>query len=232
MAIFKTLFKKKAPPPPRLYNGMPATVLNEEGARIFSGRLRIMDDDVLEVRAAENAPPVPPPVYRQRVKVRLSPGGGEAVTLNGVILGSGLRVWRIERQRRAAARSSTLYVPNNRDAFRQNTGIEGQILTPLGQVLPCEVRDISAAGAQVATSRLFQLNTRFRLEVTLLPDEAPFYLDCQIRRTQVKPGSASFSKKYRYGCQFLDVPTREQERLLRILFILERNSARGWEDSL
>lgn len=223
MAIFfKSRSKKNAAP--KLYNGMPATVLNEEGTPVFSGRLRILEDGALEVRAAEDAPLVPPPVYRQQVKLRLTPEEGGTISLRGEILGSGLRVWRIQRQGHAPARSSSIPAVNNRAAFRQNAGIGGLLLLPLGEVLPCEVEDISADGAQVATSRLFQLNSRFRLQVNLLSGEEPFFLDCQIRRTQVKPGNTSFSKKYIYGCQFFNVPPREQQRLLRVLFDLERRA--------
>lgn len=232
MAIFKSLFQKKAPAPPRLYNGMSAEVLNDEGTRVFSGRLRIMDDDVLEVRAPEGTPPVPPPAYRQEVKVRLHSQGGERVSLNGVVLASGLWVWRIGRQGRGTAQSSPSSVPNHRDAFRQNTGIDGRLLISSGQAFPCKVLDISAAGAQIAASRLFQLNSNFRLEVTLLPSEAPFSLDCHVRRIQVNSKNTSFSKKYLYGCQFFDVPAREQERLLRVLFVLERNTFRAREETL
>jgi hypothetical protein len=62
------------------------------------------------------------------------------------------------------------------------------------------VQDVSAVGAQVTTSKLFQLETFLHLEVTLLTGEAPFSLNCQVKRVQVQSKPGSFSKKYVYGC--------------------------------
>ena len=70
MAIFKSLFQKRAPAPPRLRSGMRVEVLNSEGVRIFPGRLRVLEDGILEVRMEEAELPPPPPVYNQEVKIR------------------------------------------------------------------------------------------------------------------------------------------------------------------
>ena len=226
MAIFKSLFQKRAPAPPRLRSGMRVEVLNPEGVRIFPGRLRVLEDGILEVRMEEAELPPPPPVYNQEVKIRAVQENGGSFTLNGNVLASGLRVWRIERWKPVPP------PPNLRDAFRQNTGIEGRLRTPAGQTLPCKVQDVSAVGAQVITSKLFQLEAALRLEITLLPDEPPFSLNCQVKRIQVQSRPGSFSKKYLYGCQFFEVPPREQERLLRVIFALERNTYRYREETL
>lgn len=225
MAIFNG-FQKKAPP--RLQNGMRAEVLDMAGARIFSGRLRILDEGVLEVRAAENAPLSPPPTYHQEVRVRSFTEDGETISLNGIILGSGLRVWRIEWRRRRPAPSSF----NQRNTFRQHANIEGRLRTPTGQVISCKVQNVSAEGVQISAPRLFQLGSSLYLEVTLLPNEPPFSLSCQVKRVQVPPRQESPSKKYLYGCQLVDLSPREQERLLRTIFILERNAYRFREENL
>lgn len=226
MAIFKSLFQKNPPAPLRLQNGMRVEVLSAEGTPIFSGRLRVLEDGILEVRAPEEAYPPPPPVYNQEVKIRGVQENGAAFTLDGNVLASGLRVWRVERWKPIPP------PPNLRDAFRQNTGTEGRLRTPTGQMVSCKVHDVSATGAQIVTSKLFQLETPLRLEITLLPDEPPFSLNCQVKRIQVQSKPGSFSKKYLYGCQFFEVPPREQERLLRVIFTLERNTYRYREETL
>lgn len=226
MAFFKSLFRKKSPGPPTLRSGMQAEVLDPSGSRIFRGSLRVLEDGLLEVRTEEGDPPHPPPTYNQEVRLRISQESGGAFTLNGTALAGGLRVWRIEKQKPAPS------APNLRDAFRQNAGIEGRLHTPTGQVIPCKVLDVSAGGVQITASKLFQLDAVLHLEVILLSDEPPFSLHCRVRRIRVLSNKGSFSKKYQYGCQFLDVPLREQERLLRVIFTLERNTCRHREKTL
>ncbi len=225
MAFFKSLFQAKAPAPPRLRSGMRVEVLDSDGALLFPGRLRVLEDGVLEVRADEGTYPASP-VYDQPVKLRGSREDGGTFTVSGNVIASGLCVWRIEKWKPIPP------PPNQRDAFRQNTGVEGRLRTPTGQVISCKVQDVSAVGAQVTTSKLFQLETFLHLEVTLLTSEAPFSLNCQVKRVQVQSKPGSFSKKYVYGCQFSDVPPREQERLLRAIFTLERNTYRYREGTL
>ena len=225
MAFFKSLFQAKAPAPPRLRSGMRVEVLDSDGALLFPGRLRVLEDGILEVRADEGTYPASP-VYDQPVKLRGSREDGGTFTVSGNVIASGLRVWRIEKWKPIPP------PPNQRDAFRQNTGVEGRLRTPTGQVISCKVQDVSAVGAQVTTSKLFQLETFLHLEVTLLTSEAPVSLNCQVKRVQVQSKPGSFSKKYVYGCQFVEVPPREQERLLRAIFTLERNTYRYREGTL
>lgn len=225
MAFFKSPFQKKGPAPIRLHSGMSLEVLDDNGTHIFTGRLRVLDDDLLELRVGEGIF-LPPPVYNQPVKLRGVRESGESFTLNGSVVASGLHVWRIERWRPAPPR------PDHRDAFRQNAGIEGQLRTPTGQLLPCKVQNVSAVGAQILASKLFQLEAILHLETSLLPNDPPFSLDCQVKRIQVLSRRGSFSKRYLYGCQFTNVPTREQERLLRSIFTLERNSYHYREETL
>ena len=179
MAFFKSLFQAKAPAPPRLRSGMRVEVLDSDGALLFPGRLRVLEDGILEVRADEGTYPASP-VYDQPVKLRGSREDGGTFTVSGNVIASGLRVWRIEKWKPIPP------PPNQRDAFRQNTGVEGRLRTPTGQVISCKVQDVSAVGAQVTTSKLFQLETFLHLEVTLLTSEAPFSLNCQVKRVQVQ----------------------------------------------
>ena len=58
MAFFKSLFQAKAPAPPRLRSGMRVEVLDSDGALLFPGRLRVLEDGILEVRRTRG--PTPP----------------------------------------------------------------------------------------------------------------------------------------------------------------------------
>lgn len=226
MSLFKSLFKKKEPAPAvspddlcELYNGMKVEVLTPANALIFVGRIRLLSENQVDV-LGETGGFLPRGLYNQRVKLRCFQRDGDTFTLNGTVGPNDPKFWRIEKLQ-------SLQSGENRNFFRQNTGSDGQVLTPGGQKYPCKVLDVSAGGARVLTSKLFQLETTFQLEVSLLPEEEPFTLTCLVKRTAVRAQTGSPMKKFEYGCQFVEVPPRVQERLLQAVFTLQRRTLRA-----
>ena len=226
MAFFKSLFKKEEPvssvPPddfPDLYSGMKVEVLTPANALIFVGRIRLLTGNQVDV-LGETGGFLPRALYNQRVKLRCFQRDGGTFTLNGTVGPNDPKFWRIEKLQ-------SLQSSENRSFFRQNIGVEGQIVSSSGQKFPCKVLDVSAGGARVLTSKLFQLESAFQLEASFLPTEEPFTLTCQVRRTSVRAQTASPMKKFEYGCQFVDVSPREQERLLQVVFTLQRKALRA-----
>lgn len=226
MAFFKSLFKKEEPvssvPPDDfsdLYSGMKVEVLTPANALIFVGRIRLLTGNQVDV-LGETGGFLPRALYNQRVKLRCFQRDGGTFTLNGTVGPNDPKFWRIEKLQ-------SLQSSENRSFFRQNIGVEGQIVSSSGQKFPCKVLDVSAGGARVLTSKLFQLESTFQLEASFLPTEEPFTLTCQVRRTSVRAQTASPMKKFEYGCQFVDVSPREQERLLQVIFTLQRKALRA-----
>lgn len=226
MAFFKSLFKKEEPvssvPPDDfsdLYSGMKVEVLTPANALIFVGRIRLLTGNQVDV-LGETGGFLPRALYNQRVKLRCFQRDGGTFTLNGTVGPNDPKFWRIEKLQ-------SLQSSENRSFFRQNIGVEGQIVSSSGQKFPCKVLDVSAGGARVLTSKLFQLESTFQLEASFLPTEEPFTLTCQVRRTSVRAQTASPMKKFEYGCQFVDVSPREQERLLQVVFTLQRKALRA-----
>lgn len=231
MGFFKSLLKKAQPEPaapefledfPDLHNGMKVEVLTPANVLIFVGRLRILGNDLLEIRG-ESGGYLPRGVYNQPVKLRAFPREGDPFTLDGKVGANGHDFWRIEKLR---------YLQNNenRSFFRQTAGAEGwvhPVTSAKGQRFPCTVLDISAGGARVVSEKLFELNGTFQLEVSFLPGETPFLITCQVKRVQVRSKPGAPTKKFEYGCQFSDVPPREQERLLQSIFTLQRKALRA-----
>lgn len=226
MAFFKSLFKKEEPasaaPPdgfPDLYNGMKAEVLTPANALIFVGRIRLLPGNQVDV-LGETGGFLPRALYNQRVKLRCFQRDGDTFTLNGTVGPNDPKFWRIEKLQ-------SLQSSENRSFFRQNIGTDGQIVTASGQKFPCKVLDVSAGGARVLTSKLLQLESAFQLEASLLPTEEPFTLTCRIKRTSVRAQTASPMNKFEYGCQFVEVPPRVQERLFQVVFTLQRKALRA-----
>lgn len=233
MAFFKSLLKKDPPAPvpeapasldfPELYSGMTVEVLTPTNVLIFVGKLRVLGNETLEVRKADGGF-LPRAIYNQQVKLQGIQKNGQSFTINGAVGPNAPHFWRIERLR-------TLQRYENRNFFRQPIGCDGWVYPTIassqGQRFPCKVLDISGGGARVVTSKLFQLDVSFQLEVSLLPEEEPFTLTCKVKRIlpHSKPGSPG--RKFEYGCQFTDVPPRERDRLVQAVFTLQRKTIRA-----
>ena len=222
MAFLKSILKKDAPAAqepgfPELYSGMKVEVLTPTNVLIFVGRLRVLNHEALEIRE-ESGGFLPRAVYNQQVKIQGIQKNGQSFAIHGSVGPNAPTFWRIERLR-------VLQSHENRNFFRQTVGVDGwvyPVTTSQGQRFSCKVLDISAGGARIVTQKLFQLDVSFQLEVSLFPEEAPFELTCKVKRiiAHSKPGSPG--RKFEYGCQFVDTPPREQERLVQAVFTLQR----------
>lgn len=229
MAFFKSLFKKEELPPaippddfPELYSGMKVEVLTPANALLFVGRLRLSGSSQVDV-LGESGGFLPRVLYNQPVKLRCFQKDGDTLTLNGTIGPNDPKFWRIEHLQ-------SLQNSENRNFFRQNAGVEGTVRSESGQRYACKVLDIGGGGARVLTEKLFQLESTFQLETALLSTEEPFTFTCRVRRVIVRAQTASPMKKYEYGCQFVEVPPREQERLLQAIFTLQRKVLKSRRD--
>ena len=208
-----------------LYNGMKAEVLTEANSLIFVANLDRLSGTSAELHA-ESEGVLPQTVYNRPVKLRCFRRDGETLTLTGKVTQNNSQFWRVEGLK---------YVHNseNRNFFRQNTGVDGFIAPEKGSSAlksPCKILDISAGGARVRTERLFAKGAVFRMETTLLPEEPTFYMTCKVVRVNVASPPTRTTPKYEYGCQFTGLPKREEERLLQAIFILQRRILQARRD--
>lgn len=228
MGLFSVFRKEpKAPPPeddfPELQNGMRVEVLTPTEVELFTGRIRLLESEVVEVRALDGGF-VPRAVYGQQVRIRGTLEDGRGFVLEGSVGPNAPDFWRIERLRPPRTNQ-------HREDFRQHVGAEGVVCPSeqfRGQKQPCRILDMSASGGRVITRAIFKEEGTFYLRVALLPRETPFVLTCLVKRVDVltKPGSPT--RKFEYGCQFIDMPEQERERLIQSIFELQRKSIRRW----
>ena len=57
-------------------------------------------------------------------------------------------------------------------------------------------------------------------EIKFYPDHPPFALRCKVLRANEQEG------KYFHGCRFIDINPKEQERMVREIFLLQRDEIR------
>lgn len=230
MGLFSVFRKKPEAPPsedgfPELYTGMRVEVLTPTGVPLFTGILRVLDSQALEVQSATGEY-LPRAIYGQPVRLQGLQENGRSFTLDGSVGPSAPDFWRIERLR-------TLRTQQSREHYRQSAGANGRICPSesfRGRVDSCKVLDISANGARVVTKALYKPGDTFYLEAALLPEEPSFSIPCLVKRTQThsKPGSSV--RTFEYGCQFAGLPVREQERLTRAIFTLQRKDLKVRRD--
>lgn len=228
MAFFKSWKKEPPPPPPpgtsdyeELYDGMRAEVLTPAGEQLCTGRIRLHAGDKLDI-LADPGDYLPRAKYNQPVTLRCVPREGKPFSLIGVVGPNDRKFWRVEKLQYPQA-------PENRNFFRQSIDAEGHLRAAGGPRFPCKLMDISAGGVRVVSEKLFQLDSVVQLETTLLPTEDPFSIDCLIKRIKVRPQASANVKKFEYGCQFVDIPPSVQQRLLQVIYILQKRARQSEE---
>ena len=85
----------------------------------------------------------------------------------------------------------------------------------------CAVVNISSGGMLFCCDRRFPVNAMVQLgEIRFYPDHPPFVLRCKILRVTEQDG------RYFHGCCFVDLHGKEQDRMVREIFLLQRDEIR------
>lgn len=199
---------------PKLYSGMRVEVLTPENHLLFVGRLELLGGGVLELRR-DTDDPLPQVIYNSKVKLRGFQKDSQAFSLNGTVGKTSADFWQVEKL-------EILQSQDSRNFFRQSTDVEAQVM-PSGryrgvdQGAECKVLDVSAGGVRIQTKSVFEKGDFFQLEASFLPEEEPFSVTCRVLRAAERGEG-----KFEYGCEFQAMSEREQQRLLRAIFTMQR----------
>lgn len=193
-------------------SGTLVEVLSLENHLLFVATVRIIDKDHIELRE-ETDQYVPQVEYNQKVKVRAFRSSERVLALYGQVCGSSASFWRLDRL-------EAIKTPEKRDFFRQNIRLEAQIRGMQdSKSQSCRLLDISAGGALVRCQEHFQAGQLVRLiGVHLTPGEDAFNFTCRIQR--VLPGESYTD----YGCRFVQLDSKDEDRLMRAILILQRKA--------
>lgn len=212
-----------------LPEGLRLEVLKQSGELIFVASLEWAKKGTYQV-INETGDLVPPVEYGSTVKLR-GRYNDEAIFVEGKIVGSTEKMWRIEQTR-------VVRGADQRAFFRQNSKVGVMIAcgndlrgdacgekTPRGKYFPGIIMNLSAGGAQIVTRAEFEKTDWISvIDAVLVPDEEPFTFLCAIRRKSV---SEEDENAFVYGCEFLDMGSAEQDRLIKSILMLQRKEIRS-----
>lgn len=212
--------------------GMRLEMLSEENQTLlYKGVISKTDDECIWVSHADGNE-VPPVVYNSRVRLKGYKKGDHILMLCGTVFGSSPLFWKI-------GQISEFSIFNKRENYRHPVAIvttarrlpqepgespaeeePGDEYVAVGTER-CAVVNISGGGVLFCCDHRFPVNANVQLgEIKLYPDHPPFTLRCKVLRVNEQEG------RYFHGCRFIDINTKEQERMVREIFLLQRDEIR------
>lgn len=197
-----------------LYSGMRVEVTSDDGRMFQVARLTGLRGDRAQLKPATEGGLLT--TLEEPVLVTLrgySSKEKKAVILKCTVRSSGKNVWQAEHL--VLVKRS-----NDRVFFRMGTSLVGK-LAPLGQPnIPaenCRLLNISVGGACISTGIRHNIGDKFLLWSKLTPDSEPIQAACQIVRINERRYGS-----FEYGCRFLNLSEAEEERILQIIFDMQR----------
>lgn len=201
--------------------GMTVEVLTMEDHLAFVGKVDSVLGGAVILRDAKGND-LPRVTYNQELKLRYIKGQDAAV-LQGKICGSTDQFWKLDRLK-------SKFFKEQRAFFRQriNTSVLAKCFrrTSRGvlskESVPCQVLDVSAGGLLLTSTGSFEVGERLYIAgVRLVPSVDAFNFNCVVRRV---------GAGHRYGCRFEALSGKEQDNLLRAIFIVQREELRGQKE--
>ena len=199
---------------PELKQGMQVDVLSMDNHLLFSAALENPTREALELRRVSGGS-LPQVMGNNKIKMRGKQENEKLFFLSGEVVKSDWDHWQVEKL-------EILETLDSRAFFRQKADLEAKAM--LGaeyytgeKYVPCKVLDISGGGARLRTRDVYRAGDLILLEFKPVPNEPEFSIACRVRRAEQKG-----PEKWEYGCQFLSLVGQEQERLMRVIFDLQR----------
>ena len=205
--------------------GMLLEVLTVDNEVLFRARVTSFDGDSMSI-VNDLGGEMPPVLYNTEFKLRGHLSDSQTAVYHGTICGSNREMWKLDQL-------VNWFTWERRDFFRQNISVEAQVKrlrsvhdkegdTPLvGPIVKCKLLDVSGGGVLVACNEDYERGDELRVsKAVIIPGTDPFSFRCRVRRVE----QARYTKLY--GCQFMDLQPGEQDRLIRAIFLLQREEAK------
>lgn len=205
-------------------SGMTVEVLTPDNKLTFLGKIGEVESAMLQIVGARGEE-LPPVLYNEKVKLRAFGSGGRTIVFFGQVCGSSDKAWWVDR----------LYCMNHeerREYFRQSISVSAQALHAnsifqpeysMGgrkdiQPQPCQLVDISLGGLLMVSKETYQQGDWLLVTgASIVSELETFSFTCRVVRViQDEQG------RTRYGCQFVGLTPKEEDRLLQAILLAQR----------
>ena len=203
--------------------GMLVEVLTSDNYLAFLGRVDSIKDGAVVLRD-KRGDELPQVMYNREMRLSFK-REGETTMLRGKICGCSGELWKLDQL-------ESMFTKDQRTAFRQSisTSVPAKChrrRPPRGEPekagIDCHVVDVSSGGLMFSSGETYVAGERLALKgVRLAESMDPFNFYCQVRRV----GTPDEDGIARYGCQFEPMSERDQDRLLRAIFTIQREEIR------
>lgn len=197
-----------------VYSGMRVEVTSDDGRMFLIAALTGLRGDRAQLRPAPGGSLLA--ALEEPVLVTLrgySSKEKKAVIMKCTVRSGGNNFWQAEHL-------SLIKRSNDRAFFRMGTSVAGK-LAPLGQMdspaEECRLLNISVGGACIGSGVRHDIGDKFLLWAKLTANSEPIEVVCQILRINERRHGS-----FEYGCRFLDLSDGEEERILQIIFSMQR----------
>ena len=202
---------------------MLVEVMTSDNYLAFLGRVDSIKDGAVILRD-NRGNELPQVMYNREMRLSFK-RDGETTMLRGKVRGCSDEIWKMDQLERMFAR-------DQRASFRQSTSTSIQAKChrcslrgePEKTGTDCHVIDVSSGGLMFSSRETYEKGDRLALKgVRLAETMDPFNFSCRVRRVgELEEDGVT----RRYGCQFEPMPGREQDRLLRAIFTIQREQIR------
>ena len=202
---------------------MLVEVMTSDNYLAFLGRVDSIRDGAVILRD-NRGNELPQVMYNREMRLSFK-REGETTMLRGKICGCSAEIWKLDQL-------ESMFTKDQRSSFRQSvsTSIPAKCHRRSWRGEPektgtdCHVIDVSSGGLMFSSGESYEKGDRLALKgVWLVESMDPFNFNCQVRRVG---GLEEDGVTRHYGCQFEPMPGREQDRLLRAIFTVQREQIR------
>lgn len=192
-----------------IYSGMRVEVTTDNGNLLFVAKLLGLRDNKAELHQYSELE-IPEQEEPLHVQIRgYNDHNQKAVYMAGIITPGAKNVWQVEEL--TVSRTG-----NDRAFFRLNTDLNATATMFSGLEIgekPCKMLDISVGGARIRSECRYHEGDQFLLKVQLMEDVPESAMYCQVLRIIEKD-----NQKFEYGCKFLELTEKDQEKILQNIF--------------
>jgi len=185
---------------------------------LFIAVVEKVGDGFIQI-ASSKGDELPPVIFNSTVQLRGSLPDEMKQIITGIVTGSSPYFWRLDELTQHVFK-------DGRSAYRQDISVIAKVVRMKDRVSdagPCHVVNVSEGGARFSCEAVFQKGEEICLLDFRLTEGGPtFSLLCKILR--VEPGNQH--KPHTYGCQFMSLKARDQEKLVEEIFVVQNQMLR------